>query len=76
MEHLKEVSQKPYMRPFGADSQGFFKYLLLNCTINRDVCKRTYMLGAFIQHLIYIWLDFLRLLLDLGVQNCTPGYYF
>ena len=35
MEHLKETLQKQHMRPFRADSpyKGFFKYLLLNCTM-------------------------------------------
>ena len=47
MERLKEISQKSHMRPFGAA----FKYLLLNCTMNREVCKRTCLIGAFIQHL-------------------------
>ena len=49
--------------------KGFFKYLLLNCTMNREVCKRNCLIGAFIQHLTHFLLGFLRLLLDVGVQN-------
>ena len=82
MEHLKEISQKPQMHLSGADfslknvREGFFKYFLLKCTMNRDVFKRTFMIGAFIQHLTHFWFRFLGLFLGRGVQNCTPGHYF
>ena len=82
MEHLKEILQKPQMRLFEADfsfknvHEGVFKYLLLKCTMNRDVFKRAFMIGAFIQHLAQFWLRFLGLFLGGGVQNCTPGHYF
>ena len=49
--------------------QGVF---LLNCTMNRDICKWTFLIGAFIQHLIYFWLGFLGLFLGGGVENCSP----
>ena len=54
----------------------FFKYILLNCTMDSDACKTTCLIGDFIEHLNHFWLDFLRLLLDVGVQNCIPGHYF
>ena len=66
MEQLKEISQKQQIRPFRADfslkkvHQGVFKYLLLKCTTKRDVLKRTCLIGAFIQHLAFFWLEFLR----------------
>ena len=41
--------------------EGVFKHLVLNCTINRDVCKRTCLTGAFIQHLTHSCLGFLGL---------------
>ena len=42
MEQLKEITQKPEMRPFIKKVyESVFKYVLLNCTLNRDVCKRT-----------------------------------
>ena len=28
--------------------EGAFKHLVLNCIINRDVCRKTYLIGAFI----------------------------
>ena len=40
------------------------------------VSKRTWLIGAFIQHLIHFWLGFLGLFLDEEVQNCTPCHYF
>ena len=50
----------------------FFMYVLLNCTMNWDACKRNCLIGTFIQHLTYFLLNFLRLFLDVGLQNCTP----
>ena len=47
----------------------FFKYILLNCTMNRNICKRTYLIGAFIQHLTHFWLNFLKLFLDIIILN-------
>ena len=75
MKHLKVVSQT-WVRLELIVYKGFFKYLLLNCTVNRDVCKRTCLIDAFIQHLIHFWLDLLRLFLDAGVQKCTPVITF
>ena len=34
-------------------NKGAFKHLVLKCTINRDVCKRTCLIGAFIQNLVH-----------------------
>ena len=42
--------------------EGVFKHLVLNCTINRGVSKRTCLTGAFIQHLTHFCLGFLGLL--------------
>ena len=56
--------------------KGFFKYQLLDCSMNRDVRKRACLIGTFIQHWTHFWSDSLRLFLDMGVQNCTPGHYF
>ena len=41
--------------------EGVFKHAVLNCTINRGVCKRTCLAGAFIQHLTHSCLGFLGL---------------
>ena len=42
MEQLKEITQKPQMRPFIKKVyESVLKYVLLNSTLNRDVCKRT-----------------------------------
>ena len=77
MEHLKEITQKPQMRPFIKKiHENVFKYVLLNCTMIRDVCKRTYLRSAFIQNLTHFWLVFLGLILDGEVQNCTPVITF
>ena len=38
--------------------ESVFKHLVLNCTINRDVCKRTCLIGVFMQHLTHFWLGF------------------
>ena len=57
-------------------SEGVFKHLVLNCTINRDVCKRTCLIGVFMQLLTHFWLGFLGLFLGGGVQICIPSHYF
>ena len=77
MKPLKNILQKPQMRPFETIfikevHEGVFKNLVLNCTINRDTCKRTCLIGTFTQHLIHFWLGFLGLLFRWGVQNYTP----
>ena len=56
--------------------EGVFEYVLLKCTMNKDVCKMTCLIGAFIQHLDHFWLGFLGLILGGGVQNWTPDQYF
>ena len=81
MKPLKGISQKPQMYPFGADflkkiHEGVFEHLVLKCTINRDVYKRTYLTGVFIQHLTQFWLGFLGIFFRWGVQNYTPRHYF
>ena len=48
----------------------------VKCTMNRDVWKKTCLIGAFIQYLTHIWLDVLGLFLDREVQNYVPGLYF
>ena len=70
MEHLKEISQKPHMRRFGADS--------LKRIFQVSSTKLYYELsdGYFHSALNHFWLDFLRLFVDVGVQNCSPGHYF
>ena len=54
MEHLKKISERPQMRPFGLIfyekvHESVFEHIVLNCTINREVCKRTYLIVAFMQ---------------------------
>ena len=72
MEHLNEITQKPLMRPFiKRVHENAFKSVLLNCTMSRDVCKRIYLIIAFIQHLSHFWLGFLGLFLDGEGQNFT-----
>ena len=56
--------------------ENVFKYVLLNSTMSRDICKRTNLKGAFIQHLNHFWLGSLGLFLDGEVQNCTPVITF
>ena len=41
--------------------EGVFEDLQLKCTINRDVCKRTCLIGAFIRDLNHFWLGLLGL---------------
>ena len=53
-----------------------WKYVSLNCTMSRDVWKKTYLTGPFIQHSTHFWLGFLGLFLDGEVQNCTPVITF
>ena len=77
MEHMKEIKQKPQMRPFIKKvHETVFKYVLLNYTMSSDVRKKTWLISAFTQHLTHFWLGFLGLLLDGKVQNCTPVHYF
>ena len=39
----RDFTQKPQMRSFIKKVyESVFKYVLLNCTLNRDVCKRTW----------------------------------
>ena len=66
MEHLKEISQEPHASVWGwfftkKIHEGVFQHLVLNCTINRDICKRACLIGAFTQHLTHFWLGFLGL---------------
>ena len=75
MEHLNEITQKRQVRPFIKIYESVFKHILLNCNMSRDVCKRTWVTGAFIQHLSHFWLGFLGLFLDGEVQNYIPGHY-
>ena len=56
--------------------EGVFKHLVLNCTINRGACKRTYLTGTFIQHLTHFCLGFLGFAFRYGVQNYAPCHYF
>ena len=51
--------------------EGVFKHLVLNFTINRDVCKSTCLIGFFILHLTHFWLGFLGLFLG-GEYKITP----
>ena len=81
MEHLKKISERPQMRPFGLIfyekvHESVFEHLVLNCTINREVCKRTCLIGAFMQHLTHFWLAFSGLFFRLGVPNYTLWHYF
>ena len=41
-----------------------------------SVCKTTWLIGPFIQHLTHFWLDFLGLFLDMEVQTSTSSHYF
>ena len=41
--------------------EGVFNHLVLNCTINRGVCKSTCLTGVFIQHLTHSCLGYLGL---------------
>ena len=77
MEHLKEILQKPHMRPFGDDSLksifqvSFTKLYYEQGCMSKDLPDR-----CFHSALNHFWLHFLRLFLDVGVQNCVPGQYF
>ena len=72
MEHLKEITQKPQMRPFIKEVyESVFKHVLLNCTMNRDVCKKAWY-NPFNSVLIRLF----RFFLDGEVQNCTSSHYF
>ena len=52
MEHQKEISQKPRIRLFGADS---LKRIFQVSFTKLHVCKRTYLTVALIQHLTGIF---------------------
>ena len=76
MEHFKEISQSLKCVRLGLIfykkvHEGIFKNVALNCTINKDVCKRTCLLDAFMKHLIHFWLGFLGFFFRWGVQSCT-----
>ena len=77
MEYLKKITQKPQIRKFIKKiHKSVFRNVLLNFTLSRDVCKRSWLIGALMQHLTHFWLDFLGLFLDGEVQNYTSGHYF
>ena len=65
MEHLKEITQKPQMRPFRKKvHESVFKYALLNCTMSKDVCERTCLMssniGIFFDNLTILRFHFKR----------------
>ena len=77
MEPWREISQKLQMHSLWANfflkkvHEGVFKPLVLNCTVNRDACKRTCVIVVFMQHFNYFWLSFLGLFLG-GNYKVTP----
>ena len=76
MEHLEEISQKPCMRLFGADSLKKIFQVSITKLYWTGMCVKDLTDRCFDSTLTHFWLDFLRLFLDVGVQNCAPGHYF
>ena len=76
MEHLKEITQKPQTRPFIKKlHESVFKYLLLNCTMSRDVWKVLTDKCFHTASNPFI-LDILGLFLDGEMQNSPPVIIF
>ena len=46
-----------------------FKYLLLNSTICKDACEKTYLIVTFIRHLIHFRLGFLEAFFKWGIKK-------
>ena len=71
MEHLKEISQKPRMRLFGADNLKIIFQVSFSKLYYEQGCMLKELPGrCFDSALSHFWLDILRLFLDVGVQNC------
>ena len=81
MEHFEEISQKSQMHRLELIfhkkfHEGVFKFLLINCTMNRNACKESCLIGAFIQHLTQFWSGFLGLFLGTGCKIAHPLFAF